>query len=60
MKIWRVEFGHNYATVDVVAKNVLEAGNEARKIAEKEEQRKYLPKEQDWISKIELLAESDN
>jgi len=57
IKIWRVTFGYNVATNDVEAKTADEAMEKARK--EQKEGTKVDP-EAYWISKVELLAESDD
>jgi len=54
VKIWKVMFGHNYATTRVVAKNVRDAAKEARKIE------KHIPKAEGWVSCVEMIAESEN
>jgi len=55
-KIWRVEFGVNTNSIDVEAKTADEAMSKAR--IEFRDFIKGEPKDY-WISKVELLAESD-
>lgn len=53
IKIWEVEFGYNYDKKVVEADRVENALIKAWKLEK-------MPKKDKWISKIELLAETDD
>jgi len=51
-KVWEVEFGYNYTSKVVVAKNYREAVLRARKAEG------HIPRGEDWIRKVEMIAEA--
>jgi hypothetical protein len=57
VKIWRVEFGDNFTSVDVDAANFKEAARKAQ-IYRKKDGNTYLNRTQD-IQQIRLIAETD-
>lgn len=56
IQIWEVEFGNNVVTYNVVATSAEESIPKAKKLYQKNI--KDLP-EGFWVSKVELIAESD-
>jgi hypothetical protein len=51
-KVWEVTFGHNWSKIVVIAKDMESAVIKARGIDK-------LPKSENWVSKVELIAETD-
>jgi hypothetical protein len=53
IKIWRVYFGENWCSTEVVARNYKEAVLKARK------RKSYILKRESWVRKVELVCEAD-
>jgi hypothetical protein len=56
-KIWKIEFGYNVDSVDLVAKTIEEAIEKAKKLYADE--MKGAGADDYWISKVRIIAESD-
>ena len=55
-KIWEVEFGNNFTKKIVKAKDVFEAIKTATRIADIS----TIPKKDCFVSKVEMIAETDD
>ncbi len=53
VKIWRVRIGNSWTNCDVVARNAMEAIHKALR------NEAPLPRDERFVSSVELLAESD-
>jgi len=54
-KVWEVVFGYNFSSKNVIAKDVFEAIEKAKKLMEKE----GIIEEENWISEVKLIVEAD-
>jgi len=54
-KVWEVVFGYNFSSKNVIAKDVFEAIEKAKKLMEKE----GIIEEENWISEVKLVVEAN-